>query len=125
MNCIRGAQITIFRPFFRVKCTIAYFSPFFSAEKSQICNGSDEAIASTRNPCVLFGKHFFIVSMCSHHTQHALSSLPKSGQHKPKTVNLVLANFLKVLTLNVGEGREEEEAANQERTRPDPEMKKT
>ena len=64
--------------------------------------------------------------MCSHHTQHALSSLPKSGQHKPKTVNLVnLANFLKVLTLNVGEGREEEEAANQEKTRPDPEMEKT
>ena len=62
--------------------------------------------------------------MCSHHTQHALSSLSKSGQHKPKNVNLVLANFLKVLTLNVGEGREEEEAANQEKTRPDPEIEK-
>ena len=41
-------------------------------------------------------------------------------------MKLILANFIKVifLALNVGEGREEEEAANQERTRPDPEMEK-
>ena len=85
MNCIRGAQITIFRPFFRVKCTIAYFSAVFPRRKVKSATVPMKPLLQL-GILVFFSENTFSLFQCVHIAHSTLYHLClkmisiKSGQ---------------------------------------------